>query len=71
MAKGKDEIGALWRHESKDGKAYWSGVIRGERVLVFHNANNVRNQPDFRVVSATGDRPIEGKATSEAEDVPF
>jgi len=71
MAKSKDEIGALWKHESNSGKEYWSGVIRGEKVLVFQNANKVRNQPDFRVVSATGDRPIEGKATSEAEDVPF
>lgn len=43
-------VGALWRQEGKSGE-YWSGVIMGKRVVVFHNTRKMSEKsPDLRVL---------------------
>ncbi len=46
----REEIGALWIN-SKDGKTYISGIIRGERVMIFKNSfkKALSKQPDYKV----------------------
>ncbi|MDE2098418.1 MAG: hypothetical protein KGL39_14290 [Patescibacteria group bacterium] len=53
MAKDPNEIGALWQAQG-DKKYVFSGVINGERVVVFENTRKTNGKaPDYRVVRST------------------
>lgn len=59
------EIGAFWLKEDKNGKQYFSGVlkdIRGEiRVAMFPNDRKEKeNQPDWKLVLSTDYKKEEG-----------
>lgn len=52
MPKDKDEIGALWSKTSAKGP-YMTGIINGERVVVFANdAKGNEKAPNWRVLKA-------------------
>lgn len=49
--KDPDEIGALWEKESARG-TYMTGVINGEKVVVFKNAKGGGKAPTWRVLKS-------------------
>ena len=51
--KDENEIGALWQKESARG-TYFTGVINGEKVVVFRNGNKKEGSkaPDLRVLKS-------------------
>ena len=63
--KNPDELGALWVKSSERGD-YMTGVINGEKVVVFRNTKKSSDkQPDWRVLKS---RPQTGKgAIAEKE----
>ena len=46
----REEVGALWKRTSKDGKEYYGGKIFDKDVVAFPVGNKKNeNQPDLRV----------------------
>jgi len=67
------EIGAFWLKEDKNGKQYFSGVlkdIRGEiRVAMFPNDRKEKeNQPDWKLVLST-DYKKDGDGSAQRSDL--
>lgn len=51
MPDKTDEIGALWKRESKQGVTYLTGKINGQDVVIFRNQHKQDGEktPDYRV----------------------
>lgn len=46
----REEVGALWRRSSKDGREYYGGKIFDQEVVVFLVGDKKNEkQPDLRV----------------------
>ena len=59
MADNKlKEVGALWRKEDKNGKAYYNGTVTVDgkscKIMIFKNEyKDSDNKPDLRIYLAT------------------
>ena len=53
MTEEKDElenVGAIWKHQSKAGKEYLSIVFRGDKYIGFPNRNKKTDKhPDYTI----------------------
>lgn len=49
--KNPDEIGALWNKQSAKGP-YMTGVINGEKVVIFTARKTSDKSPDWRVLKS-------------------
>ena len=49
----QQELGALWKRQSRAGQKYLAGTVDGKKVVIFTNDHkSADNQPDFRVFPA-------------------
>ena len=79
MPKDPNEIGALWIKNEGTQKAYLSGTINGEPVVVFKNKFKKPDEktPDYRVLKAQQrqERPAPPQPASGPDDdgdsIPF
>jgi uncharacterized protein (DUF736 family) len=66
MPNDPNEIGALWRKSSARGE-YFTGVINGDRIVVFANDKKSSDKaPDFRVLKAIKKEDRPAKTDDEA-----
>lgn len=49
--KDENEIGALWRHEGRNGE-YFTGTINGVKVVCFAAKKTSDKSPAFRVLKS-------------------
>jgi uncharacterized protein (DUF736 family) len=75
MPKDPDELGALWEKVSGD-KAYMTGTINGEAVVVFRNRSDNPKAPQWRVLRAkerpkTEARPAHNANAPLDDDIVF
>ena len=51
--KDPNEIGVLWEKKTAKGGTWYSGIINGQRVVVFWNGKKSSpKSPDYRVLRA-------------------
>jgi len=70
----EDQLGALWLNESKAGKKYMSGIIGGQKVVVFKNGYKEEDKhPDYIVYKSKprGDEPQRSEDDFEDDQIPF
>lgn len=76
--KDPNEVGAMWEKEGQHG-VYMTGVINGQRHVMFKTKKSSEKAPDWRVMKslskeereAASVQPVERVEAPSVDDVPF
>ena len=75
--RSPDEIGVLWRNESKAGKVYYKGTINGQAVVGWPGTTKTgKEKIDIKIDRPRDDRPQQESIPAwddlkRSDEVPF